>query len=370
MHEFNNILGIILGRAELGKMKDNSELRNKCFEAILISGAKAKKLIENLSQFSTSKANQTGLQAISIEHLIEEVVSLIDHDFERANIAIEIDAKKAPDVFINPTKIQQVFLNMFINAKHAMPNGGKVVIRIWDDKTKGMQMISIKDTGSGIAPENLERIFQPYFSTKIKEGKGSGLGLSISMDIVREYKGDILVKSELGKGSEFTVVLPSHTEAEIVVEKQIKEENINLKSDISEADFKVFTEKVSRKFSVLIVDDEKDIRDIFEFIFENKNFEIFYAGDGLSAIEICSKRSFDIIFLDIMMPKMKGTELYFKLKSIMGKKPNVIFISGFNLSDDLKQIMDNENLPFIAKPFHFEAIWALVKKIIYYSNKE
>jgi signal transduction histidine kinase len=215
-HEINNPIGGILGYAQfildkLGKIEFNLEDFKSCrkyLEYIERESQRCKQIVENLLSFSRKSSEK--FEAIDIKSTREIILSLLMRSLEMQNIKITTEyASSLPLALGNTNRLQQVFTDIIINAQQAMPNGGELIISIEavEKDKKNKLAISFRDTGCGIPQENLERIFEPFFTTK-KELKSLGLGLSISYQIIKEHNGEILVTSEVGKGSKFTVLLP------------------------------------------------------------------------------------------------------------------------------------------------------------------
>lgn len=204
-HEMNNPLSIILGFAQVLR-KDSSlgEEARKGVENIFEAANRSKSIITNMLEFA--RADSSNLHIVDLNDVIESTLQIVEKDFSKAGIEIkkELSADNKA-VSVNPMQAQQVLLNMILNAKDAMPGGGTLTV---ESAVKGkMFVINISDTGIGIPREHLSKIFDPFFTTK-DVGKGTGLGLSICYGIVNSHKGDIFVKSVLGKGSTFTIKFP------------------------------------------------------------------------------------------------------------------------------------------------------------------
>ncbi|MCM8771247.1 MAG: ATP-binding protein, partial [Candidatus Omnitrophica bacterium] len=170
---------------------------------------RCKKIVENLLTFSRKSPDV--FQPVDIKSIMENTLSIVRHSLESKNIKITTDySPDLPLINGNANQLQQVFTNIIINAQQAMPQGGQLDIRVrvvQEGEKKNME-ISFQDTGCGIPKENLERIFEPFFTTKGADWKSVGLGLSICYQIIEQHKGRIVVDSQVGKGSTFTVVLP------------------------------------------------------------------------------------------------------------------------------------------------------------------
>jgi len=207
-HEINNPLMVILGRAEL--LLPEVEADSKCardLDTIRRETTRIADIVRNLLKFSR-EGRDGSFQPVDINRAVEAVISMTRHILTVDNVLIETDLDPdLPSVCGNSGQLQQVFTNIVINAFHAMPQGGRLSIRTQSDD--GRVLISFTDTGFGITHDNLSKIFDPFFTTK-QDGKGTGLGLTVSYGIARAHHGDIRVESEPGKGTCFTVLLPAH----------------------------------------------------------------------------------------------------------------------------------------------------------------
>ncbi|MEK7364639.1 MAG: ATP-binding protein, partial [candidate division NC10 bacterium] len=209
-HEFNNPLTSIVGYAsELRLSLPDGDPRRD--EVMIIEGEalRARKIVRDLLDFSRQRA--PALEAVHINPLLNRVVSILRHQAQVANVEVEEEySVDLPTVRADADKLRQVFLNLVANGLDAMPSGGRLRITTGLSEQDGGDWVevAVRDTGSGIAPEHLSRVFEPFFTTK-PEAKGMGLGLSVSQSIIESHNGQILVESELGRGSTFRVRLPT-----------------------------------------------------------------------------------------------------------------------------------------------------------------
>ena len=212
-HEINNPLMVILGRTELMLM--DHELHpdmKRNLETICNETERIARIVENLLTFSR-RSRQEKIEKVNVNDALERTLMLSEHQLTVGNVKVQKETDpNLPEIDANAGQLQQVFMNLLINAHHAMPEGGELTVRtgtIPDDRI----FIEITDTGCGIAPEDINRIFDPFFTTK-EEGKGTGLGLAVSRNIIENHGGDIGVRSALGLGTTFRVILPCVTPAE------------------------------------------------------------------------------------------------------------------------------------------------------------
>jgi PAS domain S-box-containing protein len=207
-HEINNPLGVILGFTQLIMRSENKAGQNYAdLKTIERQAQNCKAIVEDLLKFA--RATDTRKTYVDLNQCLHEMVSLLSHHFELDEIALEADLHPhLPQVMGDTEKIKQVFMNLLVNAGQAISEQGSVRIETVPDLDRGQVRISISDTGCGIPPELTDKIFDPFFTTK-PVGDGTGLGLSVSYGIIRDHGGTIDVKSEVGKGTVFTVTLPA-----------------------------------------------------------------------------------------------------------------------------------------------------------------
>jgi len=209
-HEFNNVLMTIINYAKIGLRHKDDANRDKCFEKILSAGNRAAKITNGILGIARNRS--AGQEPTDLTQLIDDTLLLLERELNKYRIAVERRFQPIPPANVNGNQIQQVLLNLLINARQAMPSGGRVTIKLLHDAAGGMIDLVIRDYGCGIPPEKLPHIFEPFFTTKKgpdASGKGgTGLGLSLCRDIIEAHHGRIRVDSTPGKGTAFTLKLP------------------------------------------------------------------------------------------------------------------------------------------------------------------
>lgn len=209
-HEFNNVLMTIINYAKLGLRHTDAETRQKAFEKILAAANRAAKITATILGVAKNRKNR--FEPTDLTLLVEDAMLLLEREMAKYRIAVEKVFEPVPEVMIEGNRIQQVLINLLINARQAMPNGGRLVIKISADPEAGMVDLLIRDFGTGIEREKLPYIFEPLYSTKAgpdESGKGgTGLGLALCKKVIEEHRGKIRVESALGKGTAFTLKLP------------------------------------------------------------------------------------------------------------------------------------------------------------------
>ncbi|MGQ9510037.1 MAG: ATP-binding protein, partial [Thermodesulfobacteriota bacterium] len=264
-------------------------------------------------------------------------------------------------VRVDPGQMEQAIINIVVNARDAMPEGGKLTIETanveLDEEyarrhiavTPGQYvMLSVSDTGCGMTPEVKERIFEPFFTTKGKE-KGTGLGLSTVYGIVKQSGGNIWVYSEPSKGTTFKIYLPRVEEGleEVAVRKKVIEE-IPYGNE-----------------TVLVVEDEEVVRKLAVRLLKRQGYRVLEAPDGGQAFLLCEKYSAPIhlILTDVVMPGMSGRELYERLK-VIHPDARVLYMSGYTDNAIIHHGVMEEGIDFIQKPFSLEALARKVREVL------
>lgn len=350
-HEFNNILSGIIGYTSLALTRSEIESVRKDLRIIEKASDRAVEIVNKLLSFSRQKGEK--FQVTQVETVIDDALGLVEHTFETEGIRILRSYENVPPIRINLGELQQVFLNLAINSKHAMPEGGAIAI---STKVSGNHVrIDFSDTGYGIPPENLPRIFEPFFTTKLSEGSrsGTGLGLSVIYAIIERHGGRIEVSSEVNKGTTFTILLPNIQSASRPAEQE-PAQNPQSSAKVIE---------LRRKGNVLIVDDEEFIRDIVRECLSSTGHNVMTAGNGDQALELIRNNHFDITFLDFSMPSRDGLEL---LREIRGIDPNanVVIISARPEEQLPGELSDEGSYNIIRKPFSVDQIQNAVTKVL------
>lgn len=209
-HEFNNILTTIINSAKLGGRNPDLAEKQQAFERIVKAGQRAAAIAAGMLGFA--RKSGTHRQRCDIARLVEEVLILTDKDLSKHRIHVETKHHAHPVAWVVPGQIEQILVNLVINARQAMPTGGRLRIDVRENADADTVEIKVSDTGLGIAPEQLRMIFEPFFTTKQPDeyGRGgTGLGLSVCRQIIEQHHGRIRVESVVGKGSTFTVKLPT-----------------------------------------------------------------------------------------------------------------------------------------------------------------
>jgi len=350
-HEFNNLLCMMQGYAELAVQKSDLSTCNKALKVVLNASERAKTIAQNLLSFS--KRSKSKIDYADLREAMEETLALIERDIEKDNIKIARKYEEVPKLICDISLLQQVFLNLIINSRHAMRNkGGVLTINI---RLEGEYIvITIADTGHGIKKELQKKIFEPFFTTKgvwgSDEVPGTGLGLSVSMGVIESHGGKLEVQSDYGKGAMFTIKLP--------VDSPYKNDLVQHQGDVI-----IDSTKKTKKADILIVDDEDAIRELLAEMLKISGHKVFSVSDGEKAVDLCESKKFDIVFMDIMMPGISGVESVKKIKVADGK-PRIVFITGLNIDDKDKDKIELPGHSFVKKPFKFSEINQIVNRLL------
>jgi two-component system cell cycle sensor histidine kinase/response regulator CckA len=282
-------------------------------------------------------------------------------------------------VKVDISQFEQVIVNLAVNARDAMPEGGKLTVRtanVTADESKnfpskGMPpadyiLVEVSDTGIGIAPEIIEKIFEPFFSTK-DVGKGTGLGLSTVYGIVKQTGGFIYVDSELGKGATFRIFLPRHLPGadEIDTAELPEADSPTIAGALAAADemVRATATDLTGRGTILLVEDEEGLRTLNARGLVSRGYTVLEAGNGVEAMEVLEKRGgdVDLVVSDVVMPEMDGPTL---LKEMRQRNPElkIIFVSGYAEDAFQKNLPQHGQFAFLPKPFTLKQLVAAVKE--------
>ena len=210
-HEFNNALTTVLNYARMGLRHRDQATRDKALERILSAGTRAAKITASVLAMARGSRSPR-FEPTDLSALVEDVLVLLEREMMKYRVQVEREFAPVPRVSANPSQLQQLLLNLLVNARQAMPEGGRLIVRLAHDRGTGLVDLTVRDTGSGMTPEVMRRIFEPHFTTKSgpdATGKGgTGLGLATCREIVESHRGRIRVESAPGKGTAITIRLP------------------------------------------------------------------------------------------------------------------------------------------------------------------
>ena len=345
-HDFNNQLAGIMGYAEmLAARLDDKNLRDYA-ENIIRASKRSADLTRNLLSFA--RKGKYLEVSLNVHNIIEEVVTILEHSINK-RIEIKRMLKASPATIRgDPTQIQNALLNLAINARDAMPDGGELAfttenVSIEETPLKEHKhevatgrclKLCVSDNGHGMDKEVLKHIFEPFFTTK-SVGKGTGMGLASVYGTVKSHHGFINVLSEVGKGSTFYLYFP-------LLEDVI--ELINKGSEL---------EKQKKSINILVVDDEEMVRQLLSEIFKMLGHKVVTCKDGAEAVETYKKshKDMDIVVLDMEMPKLSGKDTFFAMRTI-NPDVKVLLASGFSIEGEAQSLIEAGAKGFVQKPFN------------------
>ena len=354
-HDFNNLLmgiqgSISVARAKLGK---KHRARRNLRDAEDYIG-KSSKLADQLLGFA--RCGKYELSTTDLNELIEQTVDL----FSRTNKGISVTTNYTQEstlTEIDQDQIEQVIINLLVNAGHAMPNGGDINISTesaWLDgkilKPNNLEpgvyiKTIIADNGTGMDPTTLEKVFDPFFTTK-QRGRGTGLGLASAYGIVKNHGGFFEVSSELGRGSTFIFYLPC-TKKDLTSRNSVDEEII-----------------YGNEHILLIDDEDMILREVSQML-EMIGYQVACANGGREAVELFKGREslIDLVILDLIMPGMNG-EQTFNMLRVINPRVKVLLASGYSINETARRILENNGTGFIKKPFSLRALSHRVRRIL------
>ena len=360
-HNINNHLTPILGYAQLLKSKSSLDKDNylQMLKTIEDNAKKGAALVRQLLSFA--KGLEIECTIIQIGDLIRNTLQMAKETFSFPQ-SIKFFTYLPPKLWTvsgDKNELEQVLINLVVNAGHAMPNGGNLSIfaenlYISEEMSRinhyagvgNYIVITVEDTGMGMPPEILERIFEPFFTTK-DIGKGTGLGLSMVLGTIKHHKGFINVDSEVGKGSKFKVFLPS-----------VNQEVVPLEPDFEEM-------CPGRGELILVVDDEAEVLEVTKNILETYNYQTITAKNGMEAIAIYARHENQIkaVLMDMMMPEMDGNSAISNLRKI-NPQVKIIACSGRNIQNMLEPSHENQVPAILSKPYTNQELLATLSCVL------
>lgn len=359
-HDLNNILQPIMMSIQLLNTRVTDEKSLKWLEILDRSAQRGADLIRQILSFA--RGLESRKQPFDLKYLVKDVKKILDETFPKLiNLNVEIE-EDLPSVTGDYTQLNQVLMNLCVNARDAMPEGGELMIRIRkiargqdemplfiESEVPDFIVIEVSDTGTGIAPEHMDKIFDPFFTTKSSD-KGTGLGLSTAYGIIKEHNGFINVESHPGKGSVFTIYLPVGETAGLA--EALDELTSNVHAGNGEM--------------ILVVDDESMITDMARTILEEYDYKVLVAHNGEEATKIFLTHKDEIYaaIIDMMMPVMGGKAT---IRTLKKERPalKVIAMSGYQREHELVDLKEAEVDAFLPKPFNSEKLLQTLDEVIH-----
>lgn len=358
-HDFNNILAAILGYADMAKDEiPEYSLAKYQIDQVLKAGNRAKDLVKHILTFSR-KENQARVP-VEVSVVVNEAIQFLRATIPTTIEIIEDIDEHCGQILADPTQINQVIVNLCTNAAQAMEdNGGTLEINLYkqDISAKNIEngtdilpglyvILSVKDTGPGIEPENIERIFDPYFTTK-EVGEGSGIGLAVVQGIIKSHEGAITVDSKKGEGSTFKVYFPIF---QGVAQSEANDNNL-------------LPPRGEEK--ILVVDDEESMVDMTQRLLERLGYQVIGETDSSHALEIFRSQagSFDLVITDQTMPKLTGEQFAREIIQIRPDIP-IILRTGYSSKIDKEKAMAIGIKAFSMKPIDKLELSNLIRKVL------
>jgi len=360
-HDFNNLLTIIKGYSQLSlhELKEENPLKGN-LEEINRASEKATDLTRQLLSFSRSQMME--MRVIDLNNIVRNLDKMLRRVIGEGVELITFLADDLGRIKVDPGQIEQVIMNLVVNAKDAMPSGGKLAIETANvelDETYVCSHIGVKpgrhvmllvsDTGMGMAPEVKKKVFEPFFTTKEKD-KGTGLGLSTVYGIVKQSGGDIWVYSEPGYGTTFKIYFPRVDEPQDIVE--VKEER--LEEGLPHGDE-----------TILVVEDDEEVRKITGRILRMQGYRVLEASNGGDVFSVCDQHDgpIHLMVTDVVMPKMHGPELAKRVSSLYPEM-KVIYMSGYVEKFISHHGILEKGMEYIQKPFTVNELARKVREVL------
>ncbi|MBS2038431.1 response regulator [bacterium] len=349
-HDFNNLLSGILGYSGLLKLHAEGQAQVlQSAEIIERTALRAAELTQKLLGFARRGKHKN--VAVGIHRAIDDCIELLSRTIDkRIEIVRNFEANR-DKVMGDPTQMEQILLNLAINARDAIEDQGRItfstrVEEVHDELESGFYLVaSVSDSGCGIPPEIRERVFEPFFTTK-ENGKGTGMGLAMVYGIVKNHGGTIRLETEPGKGTTFHCYLP-------LADQSVREE------------VKKTSPMVHGSGKILVVDDEELLRDVACKLLKHLGYQVVTCEDGLQACEYYAihQREVDLVIVDMIMPKVGGAECFRNLKKI-NPEVRAVLSTGYSLNDTAQQLLDEGMVGFIQKPYQLSQLSEVMAKAL------
>src|SRR6185437_8659155 len=360
-HDFNNVLTAIIGFSDLLLLSHKpGDPSFKDIMSIKQSANRAAGLTRQLLAFSRRQTLRP--QILDITGSIDDLTVLLKRLIGEQITLNVAHGNEVWPVRADLVQLEQVVVNLVVNARDAMPNGGAISIRtrnMASAESAGLAytgmpaadyvLVEVEDTGTGMTPEIMEKIFEPFFSTK-ELGKGTGLGLSTVYGIIKQTGGFIYPESVVGKGTTFRIFLPRYVPAE---------------GELAQKQAAAPVKDLTGNERILLVEDEESVRAFSARALKTTGYEVFEAGSGEEALEVLDEigDKVDLVISDVVMPEMDGPTLLGHLRKRI-PDVRVIFVSGYAEESVRKDIADDRSVEFLAKPYSLDQINSKVKEVL------
>jgi signal transduction histidine kinase len=349
-HELNNPLQIILACAERLAERRLDERTRRDFDAIHSAAERAARIVRIL--LMKARKGQTTRTTVDLNEILRETLVIRLHDQRAANVVIlEALAAGLPPIFADPHQIQQILLNLIINAEQAMLDAhgrGTLILRSWHDPDRDAVILEVNDDGPGVPEETQPKIFDPLFTTKAV-GKGTGLGLFMSYGIAQEHGGRLTVKSPEGEGASFFLELP------------VSGANVRVPEPVRAAPLP----DVPAGTRALVIEDEKALNEAVAAALADEGFEVDRAANGEEALSRLAERPYDLVICDLKMPKMNGMAFFREVSAHMPQiARRIVFVTGDVAGTEAERFLEDSGCRWVPKPFRLRDLVRVARETL------
>ncbi|MEO7191771.1 MAG: ATP-binding protein [Vicinamibacterales bacterium] len=351
-HELNNPLATILACAERLAGRRLDEQTRRDLDAIHNAAERAARIVRNLQTFA--RRRHTTRTTVDVNQVVRETLALRAYEQRAANVVIvEALAAGLPPVFVDPHQIQQIVLNLVINAEQAMLEAhgrGTLVLRSWQDPSRDAVLLEVSDDGPGVPEDVQPKVFDPFFTTKVV-GKGTGLGLTVAYAIAQEHGGRITVRSSPQRGASFVLELP-------VSGTTVRSPESNTPAQALPA--------VPKGTRALVIEDEAALGEAVAAALADEGFKPDRAQDGEEALRKVRERHYDVIICDLKMPKVDGMMFF---REVSAKMPHIarrlIFVTGDVAGTEAERFLEESGCRWVPKPFRLRDLVRLARETLH-----
>ena len=352
-HNFNNILSVIMGRAQLALRAATDETVKQDLQGIIRSSRDGAAMVHRLRDFTLTRDICAALLPVDVNEVVRATVEVTaprwknQMESEGRLVEMVIEPGGPAQVAGNPAQLREVLTNMIFNALDAMPEGGAITIKTWAEGEE--VFVSVSDTGVGMSEEVRRRIFDPFFTTK--GARNTGLGLSTALGIVARHGGQIEVQSELGQGTTFTIRLPA---ADFAAEV---EEGVG------------FRRPSVRRWKVLVIDDEEEVCEVVSRVLGAEGHQVTAALSGREGVDAFCRDRHDLVITDLGMPEMSGYDVVERIREV-DPQVTLVILTGWGEEMDDERVSSGEVAAVIRKPFDIDEFLEMITNLLSQTDGE